>query len=128
MDAGRIYICEDEKNCIKKDPRPCGEKVVRVMYPLTPRGSPPPTRGKGIPFMPQRFHLGITPAHAGKRDAAISGRKLRRDHPRPRGEKTKNMIAHGLTNVNKEETKMAKQRLSEMEEQHALSSSALITS
>lgn len=43
-----------------------------------------------------------------------------RDHPRTRGEKTKNMIAHGLTNVNKEETKMAKQGLSETEEQQYL--------
>ena len=44
-------------------------------------------RGK-VPFVRMAaFHLGITPAYAGKRPWSSSGRTTRRDHPRVCGEK-----------------------------------------
>ena len=66
-------------------PRPRGEKTrLKALVPAIP-GSPPPMRGK-----------------AKLRLCFLYGK----DHPRTRGERlkpSKNMIAHGLTNVNKEE-------------------------
>ena len=54
-------------------------------------GSPPHTRGKEVKC---DFHfsvLGITPAHAGKRQLPASRRQGWRDHPRTRGEKQRNL-------------------------------------
>ena len=74
------------KGCSGRDhPRPCGEKHSSHFGAFQQAGSPPPMRGK-----------------AKLRLCFLYGK----DHPRTRGERlkpSKNMIAHGLTNVNKEE-------------------------
>ena len=68
-------------------PRPCGEKISARLY-FTPRsGSPPPMRGKAKRSFNVPFHVGITPAHAGKRSRAPSSSSYQQDHPRPCGEK-----------------------------------------
>ena len=50
-------------------------------------GSPPLTRGKAIRKPPPVVGVGITPACAGKRTAALFCKLPARDHPRLRGEK-----------------------------------------
>ena len=44
----------------------CGEKLFRRSRCASPSGSPPRVRGKGHPFLAERWHFGITPACAGK--------------------------------------------------------------
>ena len=68
-------------------PRPCGEKQAVNMFFAFLRGSPPPMRGKACVLCPPCVALRITPAHAGKRHAAIKLYALWQDHPRPCGEK-----------------------------------------
>ena len=59
-------------------------------------------RGKWYVVEQSQLRPRITPAHAGK-DAACFVLKLLGSPPHTRGKEAKNMIAHGLTNVNKEE-------------------------
>ena len=47
-------------------PRPCGEKYHQRIWRATFLGSPPPMRGKAKRSFNVPFHIGITPAHAGK--------------------------------------------------------------
>ena len=51
------------------------------------QGSPPLTRGKAKPSPPELLSRRITPAYAGKRRFADTGRSKKEDHPRLRGEK-----------------------------------------
>ena len=69
-------------------PRMCGEKS--VTYTLLERcgGSPPRMRGKVRRDLCSSHHLGITPAHAGKRSRVSSSPCPFMDHPRMCGEKT----------------------------------------
>ena len=48
-------------------PRACGDKSITPAWIMTPLGSPPRMRGKGVFSYPTNCLLGITPAHAGKR-------------------------------------------------------------
>ena len=51
------------------------------------KGSPPLTRGKGTNKCGIYPTARITPAYAGKRNAAHKKQKPKKDHPRLRGEK-----------------------------------------
>ena len=68
-------------------PRVCGEKIeIRMsLYPLV--GSPPRMRGKGSAWCFSTTIGRITPAYAGKRIPANSGKDFTWDHPRVCGEK-----------------------------------------
>ena len=68
-------------------PRPCGEKILLSCTTSPLRGSPPPMRGKVWHSRRGRVPGGITPAHAGKRQRALSPLRKTQDHPRPCGEK-----------------------------------------
>lgn len=52
---------------------------------------PPPTRGKGRICCVCTVCTRITPAHAGKRHFVPAELAVAKDHPRTRGEKTKNL-------------------------------------
>ena len=69
-------------------PRLCGEKLDKAFGLLLVWGSPPPMRGKALPFLQDTFPPGITPAYAGKRDGLDELRVLEKDHPRLCGEKS----------------------------------------
>ena len=76
-------------------PRPCGEKGATLKYTVSPKGSPPPMRGKGrAGACRQRAHR-ITPAHAGKSLGTTRTCGLGQDHPRPCGEK-KSALRNGM--------------------------------
>ena len=68
-------------------PRVCGEKDIRLVCGRKGVGSPPRVRGKGAYIDKEKTKEGITPACAGKRRYAGTGRKRPRDHPRVCGEK-----------------------------------------
>ena len=89
-------------------PRLCGEKSVLVMRAESPLGSPPPMRGKAATRQQRKvkkigspppmrgkvpihdtvfFHVGITPAYAGKSMELSSNIMVSKDHPRLCGEK-----------------------------------------
>ena len=68
-------------------PRICGEKPVVQALSRFVKGSPPHTRGKGIPPVMGDRDPRITPAYAGKRINLLPDRCLPWDHPRIRGEK-----------------------------------------
>ena len=68
-------------------PRVCGEKHAAACADCTLLGSPPRMRGKAFKLNICLFHLGITPAYAGKSRTSGTGGSGRRDHPRVCGEK-----------------------------------------
>ena len=68
-------------------PRTCGEKLPRYLSGYAIQGSPPHMRGKEVNFIKWQFQIGITPAHAGKRDSVGHSSNFARDHPRTCGEK-----------------------------------------
>ncbi len=70
-------------------PRACGEKEKGTSTPNLHEGSPPRMRGKDLSFFHDVIFLGITPAHAGKRQEQCARLMLMRDHPRACGEKSK---------------------------------------
>ena len=73
---------------LKKDhPRTRGEKLSCTPSTPTAPGSPPHTRGKVVPPVRVPDDLGITPAHAGKRQSFAALMWASKDHPRTRGEK-----------------------------------------
>ena len=79
-------------------PRPCGEKANLYVYHQMPSGSPPPMRGKDMPYLSSSSFTGITPAHAGKSSCSPSNSSFCQDHPRPCGEKIENVL-HLLINI-----------------------------
>ena len=60
-------------------------------------GSPPPMRGKAKPKPKPAAPVRITPAHAGKRQAASAQSVGWQDHPRPCGEKRYMSLRFGHT-------------------------------
>ena len=87
--AGKRPDLPDSKNDIEDHPRLCGEKRQTAALTLTPKGSPPPMRGKvGGTFGKGRGD-GITPAYAGKRSWRSCENHRPEDHPRLCGEKWK---------------------------------------
>ena len=76
---------------VRDHPRLRGEKSPPDTALVQPRGSPPPTRGKVDVFENNYTALRITPAYAGKRPCPQRPSRRSWDHPRLRGEKTKNL-------------------------------------
>ena len=68
-------------------PRTCGEKLAALRWSASILGSPPHMRGKVRRSPGRCSRRGITPAHAGKSDAAWISNPAIRDHPRTCGEK-----------------------------------------
>ena len=68
-------------------PRACGEKKTGITSRRLVRGSPPRMRGKEGAVFPRSVHVGITPAHAGKRRSCKTCPFPAWDHPRACGEK-----------------------------------------
>ena len=78
-----IFRCR----CIWDHPRLCGEKATRQQRKVKKIGSPPPMRGKVPIHDTVFFHVGITPAYAGKSMELSSNIMVSKDHPRLCGEK-----------------------------------------
>ena len=72
---------------MRDHPRTCGETISDLAFDAVGLGSPPHMRGKEILAVVNAVFVGITPAHAGKRDLAFSFSNVPRDHPRTCGEK-----------------------------------------
>ena len=68
-------------------PRMGGEKNIQWFLPEGHGGSPPHGRGKVCGGMNRIFHMGITPAWAGKSILTIQHSEVNQDHPRMGGEK-----------------------------------------
>ena len=68
-------------------PRACGEKRVSDIKKYKNPGSPPRMRGKVLVSNVAIDEDGITPAHAGKRQASEGKQLQKQDHPRACGEK-----------------------------------------
>ena len=71
----------------KDHPRTCGEKQRGGLDAAQKLGSPPHMRGKGFVTAGKSPPLGITPAHAGKRESLSRCSSCTWDHPRTCGEK-----------------------------------------
>ena len=67
--AGKRWILTPPPLCPRDHPRTRGEKDYQGLLVGDALGSPPHTRGKGHGGGCKLGHLGITPAHAGKRPA-----------------------------------------------------------
>ena len=93
--AGRITPAHAGKRLSRSDtcrapgdhPRTCGEKSAGFGLRDLDSGSPPHMRGKVRILISCDNSQGITPAHAGKREAHAGSAGGRRDHPRTCGEK-----------------------------------------
>ena len=85
--AGKRMIISWNGVYYKDHPRTRGEKLNLQQQNLANQGSPPHTRGKAHVFPRGKLWHRITPAHAGKRSVSSLISKLRKDHPRTRGEK-----------------------------------------
>ena len=70
-------------------PRACGEKRSDRNPAMSLVGSPPRMRGKVLEESTDLYHLGITPAHAGKRAWFQDRSSAIQDHPRACGEKVR---------------------------------------
>ena len=78
------YLCAA---ATEDHPRLCGEKLYIITSILVLLGSPPPMRGKVLPFCQFYAPRRITPAYAGKRLSASAFAVRIEDHPRLCGEK-----------------------------------------
>ena len=87
--AGKSIIMVDLPRIIKDHPRLCGEKRKISLSSLGDRGSPPPMRGKAEVMQTMTDLIRITPAYAGKSNTITDFRKVKGDHPRLCGEKSK---------------------------------------
>ena len=76
-------------------PRLCGEKIVFHVPMQDLKGSPPPMRGKDLPFDQLPRGRRITPAYAGKSSGIRCSDADRQDHPRLCGEKRR-FLASGF--------------------------------
>ena len=85
--AGKSGLSGSAAGACRDHPRTCGEKLSRRSPTRLLPGSPPHMRGKGLVKHCGGSCLGITPAHAGKRDATTPTRSKTWDHPRTCGEK-----------------------------------------
>ena len=69
--AGRSHRVSIRKSGSKDHPRACGEKVTRYRPFTSFPGSPPRMRGEVLRWSSWFVPPGITPAHAGRRQARI---------------------------------------------------------
>ncbi len=74
---------------LEDHPRARGEKAAPASPEASCKGSPPRTRGKDGSTILKNGLPRITPAHAGKRSGSHLQTSTIRDHPRARGEKTR---------------------------------------
>ena len=84
--AGKTYFLSQFLRLNRDHPRACGENTNLETFSGNKKGSPPRMRGKRSQRNYLRSRIGITPAHAGKTDAARPAVKNHRDHPRACGE------------------------------------------
>ena len=87
--AGKSVSYEKLPSVNKDHPRLCGEKELEPKRRKSPKGSPPPMRGKDVESKGTDQKFRITPAYAGKSEPVAGKRKIDKDHPRLCGEKTK---------------------------------------
>ena len=85
--AGKSLVVFWPQGASKDHPRVCGEKMSVPMLVYRLLGSPPRMRGKAIRAGQCRPPARITPAYAGKSNAAQTGYAHSWDHPRVCGEK-----------------------------------------
>ena len=85
--AGKSTGCCKFSSRNQDHPRMCGEKYSVVSAQNVESGSPPHVRGKASERFVPVFTPGITPACAGKSDAAFLPAPFAEDHPRMCGEK-----------------------------------------
>ena len=85
--AGKSTALQPPSHWFRDHPRMCGEKKVVVFPDFPGQGSPPRMRGKARSADSGNLGVGITPAHAGKRDKTAIFEEWCRDHPRVCGEK-----------------------------------------
>ena len=85
--AGKSRRLDNMQDYGGDHPRICGEKSAERLQRRQYTGSPPHMRGKAPIYTFLPLDLGITPAYAGKRFYAVSGRFGPLDHPRICGEK-----------------------------------------
>ena len=90
---GKGIPCPRSRSCGRDHPRLCGEKHVAFYLCRLIIGSPPPMRGKGFAGSQLCFHVGITPAYAGKRKLSVLGDPPCQDHPRLCGEKYREALS-----------------------------------
>ena len=85
-DAGKTYRCSAGYHSGKDHPRGCGENAFCILHITSQTGSPPRMRGKQSDKPDATRRKRITPADAGKTDAADRQHHHRADHPRGCGE------------------------------------------
>ena len=85
--AGKSSVPVCWASLAEDHPRVCGEKFATPCAPMLVKGSPPRMRGKARSADSGNLGVGITPAHAGKRDKTAIFEEWCRDHPRVCGEK-----------------------------------------
>ena len=64
--AGKRLVVNMVSMHLKDHPRLCGEKGDLEIAMIPESGSPPPMRGKAVPYTRKICLYGITPAYAGK--------------------------------------------------------------
>ena len=85
--AGKSSTRPVSESLSQDHPRLCGEKCSRSFTLSFTPGSPPPMRGKEVPYGCIIDTEGITPAYAGKSRSDCCGNRGTKDHPRLCGEK-----------------------------------------
>ena len=85
--AGKRQTATMPRTMTRDHPRVGGEKLWVCCYDVVPRGSPPRGRGKEIVDITEWPTNRITPAWAGKSNAAVLDTSSTEDHPRMGGEK-----------------------------------------
>ena len=95
FDFGITPACAGKSMCAilnatetEDHPRLCGEKSSSCGRRSTTTGSPPPVRGKGLPYLQSPPEIRITPACAGKSEILHQLSVGGEDHPRLCGEKS----------------------------------------
>ena len=92
--AGKRAEQAHSMSCSEDHPRVCGEKSGSCFLLSIVLGSPPRMRGKAAFDKATSYHIGITPAYAGKRISAASLNIAIRDHPRVCGEKCLKLLTY----------------------------------
>ena len=84
--AGNTLLTDLAENLYRDHPRLSGEHKTYINKSITPRGSPPPTRGTLSWSAIRVAFSGITPAYAGNTFTIARRPVIPWDHPRLRGE------------------------------------------
>ena len=84
--AGKTIYPDPSRSALEAHPRSRGENTAIARTVTDTMGSSPLTRGKHRAGRFGGVHVGLIPAHAGKTSAPPRWARLRRAHPRSRGE------------------------------------------